>query len=206
MKTTQISDGKRDDCNPLLADLLWETDPELFHFIYDGDKSLMKMLFVAEWPLPVGFFSHRNMMVATQSGQPVGHLNCFAGKRMSEISETHVQWVPGVAPEKAPRLLRGLEALGWLFPVIPDDAFYVLNIVVSENARGEGLGARLMSLAEDKALSEGLKSVHLDSAANAKAITFYRHLGYEPLVETRLCQLRESEHVPSHYRMVKMLS
>jgi ribosomal protein S18 acetylase RimI-like enzyme len=204
---TQFSAGIQSECNPALSDLVWQTDPELFHFFYDGDKSQLGNLFAAEWPSPVGFFSHRNMTVAAQNNLPVGLLNCFAGKRMAEFYQTHIEFVSTTLPANAAsRLFRGLEAMSWLFPVVPDDALYVLNLVVSQDVRGSGLGAKLVVIAEEKARDEHLKSIHLDSATTAKAIGFYKHLGYEPLVETRLCQLRDGETVPSHYRMVKTLS
>ena len=96
--------------------------------------------------------------------------------------------------------------MGWLFPFVPRDALYVLNLSVSQKARGSGVGAKLMSLAEEKAKSEGLKSIHLDIPSASPALKYYQRLGYQTLVETRLCQLRENENVPSHLRLVKTLN
>lgn len=202
----QLSAGVQAECDPALPDLVWQTDPDLFHFFYGEDRSLLRSLFTAEWPAQVGFFSHRNMTVATQGNLPVGLLNCFGGKQMTEIYQTHIRLVSSVLPaEAASRLLRGLDAMGWLFPFVPVDALYVLNLVVSENVRGEGVGAKLMAKAEEIARLEGLKSIHLDTATATKAITFYERLGYRPLVETRLCQVGDGESVPSHLRMFKVI-
>jgi GNAT superfamily N-acetyltransferase len=204
---TQFSAGIESECSPLLADLVWQAAPELFRIFFAGDKSLLKKLFIAEWPSPVGFFSHHNMTIVTQNNRPVGLLNCFEGKRMVEIYQTHIQLVPSVLEASAAsRVLKGLEAMGWLFPFVPHDALYILNLVVSPKLRGEGLGAKMMTMAEEKAKSEGLKSIHLDSATTSKAIKFYQHLGYQPLVETRFCQWRDDEPVPSHFRMIKPIS
>ena len=96
--------------------------------------------------------------------------------------------------------------MGWLFPFVPRDALYVFSLGVSQKARGSEVGATLMGLAEDKAKSDGLKSIHLDIPSTSQAIKFYQNLGYQTLVETRLCQLREDEPVPSHFRMVKTLA
>jgi ribosomal protein S18 acetylase RimI-like enzyme len=203
---TQFKQGIPSECSPLLVDLIWQTDPELFNFFYAGDHSLLQKLFTAEWSSAIGFFSHANMTIATQNSGPVGLLNCFAGKRMGEIYQTHIQLVPSVLEADATaRLLRGLVAMGWLFPFVPGDALYVLNLVVSEKVRATGIGAKLMAIAEEKAKSEGLKSIHLDTSTTSNAIKFYQDLGYQTLVETRLCQLREGETLPSHYRMVKSL-
>ena len=203
---TQFSAGIESECDPTLAELIWQNDPELSNFFYDGDRSLLKKLFTAEWSSEVGFFSHTNMIIASQNIRPVGLLNCFAGKRMGQIYQTHIQLVPSVLEADATaRLLRGLVAMGWLFPFVPGDALYVMNLVVNQKVRGAGIGAKLMSIAEEKAKNEGLKSIHLDTATTSNAIKFYQDLGFQLLVETRLCQLREGETLPSHYRMVKTL-
>ena len=141
---------------------------------------------------------HRNFTIASQNDRPIGVLNCFAGKMMGDIYQSHLQLIPGVlTAEAAPRLVRGLVAMGWLFPFVPRDALYILNVAVSQKARRTGIGAKLMGLAEEKAKSEGLKSMHLDIPSASPAIKFYERLGYQTLVETRLCQLREDENVRS---------
>ncbi|HUQ34925.1 MAG TPA: GNAT family N-acetyltransferase [Aestuariivirga sp.] len=144
------------------------------------------------------------MTIATENNRRVGLLNYFAGKRMGRIYQTHIQLVPSVleADATAP-LLRGLVAMGWLFPFVPGDALYVMNLVVNEKVRGAGISAKLMTIAEEKAKNEGLKSIHLDTATTSNAIKFYQDLGFQLLVETCLCQLCEGETLPSHYRMVK---
>lgn len=203
-RETQFVAGTASECDPQLADLVWQTDPELFQYFYDGDHELLGKLFAAEWPSPIGFFSHTNMTIAARGPQPVGILNSFPGKRMGEIYQTHIQLVPTVfEPDATARLLRGLVAMGWLFPFVPGDALYVLNLVVSEKVRGRGIGAKLMHIAEERAKREGLKSIHLDTSSSSSAIKFYQDLGFQSLVETRLCHLREGETLPSHYRMVK---
>lgn len=125
---------------------------------------------------------------------------------MGEIYQSHLQLILLVlTAEAAPKLVRELVAMGWLFPFVPRDALYVLNVAVSQKVSSSGVGAKLMGLAEEKARSEGLKSIHLDIPSASTAIKFYQRLGYQTLVETRLCQLREDENVPSHLRMVKTL-
>ena len=203
---TQFSAGTPLVCSPKLAALIWQSNPELFGFFYGGEKLHLKKLLAAEWPVQTGFFSHQNFTIANQNSQPIGLLNCFAGKMMSEIYQSHLQLIPGVLKaDAATRLVRGLVAMGWLFPFVPRDALYVFSLAVSQKARGLGVGAKLMALVEEKAKSEGLKSIHLDTPSTSRAIKFYQQLGYQILVETRLCQLREDENVPSHNRMVKTL-
>ena len=203
---TLFSAGITSEDSSKLAPLVWQSNPDLFRFFYGRHKSLLKKLLVADWSSELGFFSHRNFTLASQDGGPIGLLNCFAGKMMGDIYQSHLQLIPGVlTAEAAPRLVRGLVAMGWLFPFVPRDALYVFNMSVIHRARNSGVGAKLMGLAEEKARGEGLKSIHLDIPSGSPAIKFCERLGYQTLVETRLCQLREDESVPSHLRMVKTL-
>ena len=203
----QFSAGTPSECSSKLPGLVWQSNPDLFGFFYGGEKSLLRKLLAAEWPSQTGFFSHQNFTIASQKSQPVGALNCFAGKMMSEIYQTHLQLIPGaLTADAAARLVRGLVAMGWLFPFVPRDALYVFSLGVSQKFGGLGVGAQLMGLAEEKANRGGLKSIHLDIPSTSPAIKLYQNLGFQTLVETRLCQLREDENVPTHFRMVKTLA
>ena len=201
---TLFVSGMESECDPQLPELVRQANPELFKLFYNGDQALLRKLFTAEWPMEIGFFSRANMTIATQDKRPVGLLNCFAGKKMGVIYQTHIQLVPSVLEADATNhLVSGLIAMGWLFPFVPSDALYVFTLVVSKKVRQTGIGAKLMAIAEEKAKADGMKSIHLDTATNSRAAKFYKNLGYHAVVETRLCQLREGETVPSHQRMVK---
>lgn len=59
---------------------------------------------------------------------------------------------------------------------------YVHHIAVSEQARGAGVGARLLAEAEREARRLGIGSVVLDAwAANAGAQVFFERAGYAPV-------------------------
>jgi ribosomal protein S18 acetylase RimI-like enzyme len=203
---TVFSAGIPSEDSSKLGPLIWQSNPDLFRFFYGRHKSLLKKVLTTEWTSELGFFSHRNFSIASQNDRPIGLLNCFAGRMMGDLYQSHLQLIPLVlASEAGPRLVRGLVAMGWLFPFVPRDALYVFNLSVIHKARNSGVGAKLMGIAEEKARSESLKSIHLDIPSGSPAIKFYQRLGYQALVETRLCQMREDENVPSHLRMVKTL-
>jgi ribosomal protein S18 acetylase RimI-like enzyme len=58
---------------------------------------------------------------------------------------------------------------GWL---------HITDLWLAEAARGNGLGRRLMGLAEDEARADGCRYVYLDSHT-FQAPDFYKKLGYE---------------------------
>jgi GNAT superfamily N-acetyltransferase len=64
----------------------------------------------------------------------------------------------------------GYTAYGWLF---------IQFLVIPEAARGQGLGRKVMELAESTALGRGCHAVWLDTH-EFQAKGFYERLGYEP--------------------------
>lgn len=64
--------------------------------------------------------------------------------------------------------LKGMTNRGWL---------YVSQLWVSESARGNGVGSKLMVLAEEKAMQRGCHASFLDTFS-FQARAFYEGLGY----------------------------
>ncbi|MHC5372535.1 GNAT family N-acetyltransferase [Enterococcus sp. LJL120] len=57
---------------------------------------------------------------------------------------------------------------------------YISRLVVSKEAEGQGLGQKLISLAEKWALENDYKAIGLNVfSKNSKAVTFYEKLGYQ---------------------------
>ncbi|MGI4861253.1 MAG: GNAT family N-acetyltransferase [Janthinobacterium lividum] len=83
--------------------------------------------------------------------------------------------------------LWGATAFGWL---------HVDLLVVPENARGHGVGTRLMQLAEEEALARGCHGAWLDTF-DFQARPFYERLGYARFGEL-------PEYPPGHSRIFLM--
>jgi ribosomal protein S18 acetylase RimI-like enzyme len=67
------------------------------------------------------------------------------------------------------------------------DGLYISNVSVNPNARGTGIGARLIEFAESRAVAEGHSSLWLDVAArNVGACRLYKQLGFEVNSERRV--------------------
>ncbi len=110
-----------------------------------------------------------------------------------------------------PRTDRGAEcrrgstfALNWmdrLFPEPRASSFYILELAVSEAARGQGLGRRLISGSVERARSKGCERLALDVAADNPAVGLYRHLGLEIEIETRVPFLADGFEIGTHVHM-----
>ncbi len=204
--TTVLKNGSEISYSRDLPKLVWQTDPDLFRFLFLSSKELWAKLFEVEWAADYGLHSFKDTTVAVVDGEIVGVLVCFpAASTASRFEATLKRFKQGLDDETSRHIERAMEQMSWLFPPAPDDALLVYNLVVREKLRGSGIGRLLMSEAEGKAHRHGCRSIHLDTATNNPAVAFYRRVGYEPLIETRLCRLRDGEAVPSHFRMVKDL-
>ena len=65
--------------------------------------------------------------------------------------------------------LSGHTARGWL---------YTSLLFISEDMRGQGLGPRLLAMAEDEARKRGCKGAYIDTM-NPDALAIYQACGYE---------------------------
>jgi ribosomal protein S18 acetylase RimI-like enzyme len=187
-----------------LAAMLWDTDPELFALAFRSDRKAWRHVFEAEWTAEAGLHTRRRASLAIGDGQELGIVICFPGADAAANFTASVERESSnLPPDRAQHLRHAFELMGWLFPPVPDSVLYVMNLVVAQEARGLGVGRMLMRKAEETARQLRLDGVHLDAVTHAPAFEFYRRIGYQPLVETRLCQLPEGYPLGSHSRMVK---
>ncbi len=64
--------------------------------------------------------------------------------------------------------------------------YYLSNLAVYPPYQGQGIGKQLLCFIENTAWQRNCQCVELDvSADNLRAIDFYRHLGYQPIRESR---------------------
>jgi GNAT superfamily N-acetyltransferase len=72
------------------------------------------------------------------------------------------------------------EILGGLIMIFSADRAQIANIAVAPHAQGQGIGGKLMKLAELEARKHGFAELHLTTHAMlSENISLYRHLGWE---------------------------
>lgn len=197
-----IVDGVRVEADDRLADLLWETDPAIFRFIF-SDLQVWRRLFPQEWTASCSTQQDDETRVALAGERAVGLVNCFAGAELStRFAVTMERQLVSLDRDAARQLTAAYDAMEWLFPRVPDDALYILNIVVAEEMRGQDLGRRLIAEAVTKARRLGMRTLHLDTASDNPAVRFYKRVGFRAVVESRAMSLPDGVALPNHLRMV----
>jgi ribosomal protein S18 acetylase RimI-like enzyme len=195
-----IEPGRPEDAAQA-ARLIAETDRDLFSS-YAGDLAGWVEISAHEWCHERGIYNHKMAGVVRDGPALRGLLIGYPGRGPLEIDWSLGNSAPHVSAALMAQVRRVRRLVHFLFPAIPEDVWYVQNIAVNAECRGGGLGRFLMNVAEERATAAGCVEVHLDVDSSTPAVGFYRRLGYEVLVETRVPSLPA---VHTHYRMVKAI-
>ena len=179
-----------------IADLIWETDPEMCQFVF-RDRQTWHRHCAIEWRAAAGLHTYSTAMVARLEREIVGLVIAYPQAEMTgRFAATVARYETDVCQR--------MEAVGWLFPVLPENTLLVFNLSVSQSLRGQGIGCLLLSETEQQAQRAGLTTVHLDVPTTSPAVKFYERLGYGKLTKSNF--LEPMTNIPPHFRMYKHLS
>jgi ribosomal protein S18 acetylase RimI-like enzyme len=151
--------------------------------------------------------SHDACWLAELDSHPAGALLAYPGWQYGSRSRRM-----GLQIFRAYGLAGGLRLIAWSFPLAAGketerDEFYISNIATAPLAQRKGVGARLMALAEEMAVTAGLRKcsliVELD---NTRAQAFYHKLGYTIIATINTPHLKERYHTAGYHRMVKKIN
>ena len=110
-----------------------------------------------------------------------------------------------LTPDEVQSFLEAVRYTSYLLPPTPQDAYYILHLAAVPEARGKGVGARLLENAFACARRKGFRVCQLDVASDNPAVSFYQRMGMYILSESRVVPLQERYGIGSHYRMVREL-
>ena len=188
------------------ARLIHDTGSYVFDCLYNRDFDAYLRITSALWLREGGAFSHVHARAALHDGRLAGIALGFPQTLYEQEFGTGMM---AMAEMGTPELLAHLPSVAghipWLFPEVPDDAWYLLFLSAHPAARGRGIGEKLLLDCFARAKAAGCASLHLDVASVNPAVRFYEHMGLERLAETTVPKIAASHAVPSHIRMVKHL-
>jgi len=188
------------------ARLIYDTGSYVFDCLYDRDFDAFLKITAALWLQQGGAFSHVHARAALHDGRLAGIALGFPQHLYEQEFGTGMM---AMAEMGSPELLAHLPSVAghipWLFPEVPDDAWYLLFLSAHPEARGRGIGELLLNDCFERARKAGCASLHLDVASVNPAVRFYERMGLERLAETSVPKIAASHGVPPHIRMVKHL-
>ncbi|ABS63652.1 GCN5-related N-acetyltransferase [Parvibaculum lavamentivorans DS-1] len=190
----------------LAARLIYDTGSYVFDCLYDRDFEAFLKITGFQWQQQGGAFSHVHARAALHDGNLAG---IALGFPQSLYEQEFGTAMIAMAEKAGPDLIAHLPSVAghipWLFPDVPDDAWYLLFLSAHPQARGRGIGEKLLVDCYERARKAGCASLHLDVASVNPALRFYERMGLERLVESAVPKIAASHGVPSHIRMVKHL-
>jgi ribosomal protein S18 acetylase RimI-like enzyme len=112
------------------------------------------------------------------------------------------RWKQTETPSLAAHLDSAFTMMARLFPHPPPDSYYVLDLAVDPARQKGGIGRQLMNAAIEHGLSLGRTSLQLDVEGENAALHFYKRIGMEIEVETRVPYLANNHGIGLHYHMI----
>lgn len=187
------------------AHLVYESDPPYYDYWLDNQQQALGTL-AALWQHPAGAYSaSENRVIVDQQGLAavVSSYPAALEGALGAASDAALRAVCGGAAE---HLLAREQVLAYLFPRLPDDAWYLRSLAVAADRRGQGVGAAIVAHLIEQARARGYRQMLVDvDSGNPGAVRFYAGLGFEILVETRVSQLLPHR-LPASLRMAKLLN
>jgi ribosomal protein S18 acetylase RimI-like enzyme len=187
------------DDAPRAAHLIAETDADLFRYYTQGDLDLWVEVAECEWRAERGIYSHTMSHVIRRAGEVVGLLVAYTCSRSALIDWSLGSSRARLGSDRLSRIDLVRSQASFLFPRLPEDAFYVQNVVTHPSVWGIGLGRRLMERAFELGRAAGCRSCHLDVDSSTPAVRFYECLRLRVAVRTEVPSI---PCVHAHYRMV----
>jgi ribosomal protein S18 acetylase RimI-like enzyme len=194
-----------------ITTLVWSTGPASYAYIF-GRRTTFDAFVGASWAMPDTYFGHTEATVALVGGRVVGVEIGFDGARSyrtkANLAGVATRMVADgiVTDDELEGVLTRADAASYLNPFVPDAAYYVLALAVSDDVRGTGVGAALLANAMTRGRRAGCRALHLDVLSDNPAVGFYRAHGLVTMAET-IAPVPCREHgVPMELRMVTSLT
>ncbi len=173
-----IRKARTEDKNTVV-DLIIEAIEDLSNtFTGCEDNSMAKQKLKDFYCLPKNRFSYEYCFTAEIDGQVAGSIIAYPGKEMNELNKPLIEQLKEkfkhdkkIFHKYEKDILESREAF--------DDEYYIDNLAVLQNFRGNGIAKKLICQIEENALIKGYKKISiLADIHNNRAFSIYQKLGY----------------------------
>ena len=192
----------------LIPDMIHMTGPSSYDFQFGADRTLFDVFIETAWLEPHTIFSHTEATLEVEDDQLIGMEIGFGGQGWYGMKKT-LRDVSMNLLDSGKTTLDALRIMGtrsreasYMNPYIPNTAYYVLALAVSNRHRGTGMGAKLLNNAIDTARNDGFREVHLDVLSDNPAVKFYQAMGFACMAETVGSAACRDYGIPMEMRMV----
>lgn len=164
-----------------VAKLVYNTEPEVFQSVYGSEErgiEILKNLI----KLDGNDFGFGNIFVARSGNGIAGTLVGYDWKRMAEFRKTSVKTYMKATGffGSIGMILRVVTGpVRFLDENLPEGHYYISDISIRPEFRGQGIGSKLIARAEKEAIAEGCRTIRLAVwYDNPGAKKLYERLGF----------------------------
>jgi len=208
MTLTPASESHAKTFASLIPNMIHMTGPSSYDFQFGKDRRLFDAFIEAAWLEPHTIFSFTEATLEIETDELIGIEIGFGGrgwydmkKILGDVSKALLDSGKTTLAELRVMGQRAREA-SYMNPYIPDTAYYVLALAVSDSHRGRGLGAKLLGNAIERARKNGYRELHLDVLSDNPAVKFYQAMGFACMAETVGSAACQEFGIPMEMRMV----
>ena len=192
----------------LIPDLIHMTGASAYDYQFGADRKLFDPFIEAAWLEPRTLFSHTEATLELDGDTLAGIEIGFGGRSWYELKKV-LRSISARLLESGTTTREALSLMGkharnasYMNPYVPDTAYYILALAVSDSHRGRGMGARLLRNAIATARTAGYRELHLDVLSDNPAVKFYQSMGLACMSETLAPHPCREHGVPMEMRMV----
>ncbi len=211
MTLIAVNEALARDHTSLIPDLIHMTGPSSYDYQFGRDRELFDPFIEAAWLEPHTIFSHTEATIELEGETLAGIEIGFGGKGWYEMRK-NLRGISSNLLESGVTTREALHQMGensrdaaYMNPYIPNTAYYILALAVSESRRGMGIGAKLLENAIETARTAGYRELHLDVLSDNRAVSFYRAMGLVCKAETIAPRPCREYGIPMEMRMVLSL-
>lgn len=185
----------------LAAELIFATEPHIFGYLHGHDMALVRSHLGFQWRQTDSLFSHRYCTAAMHEGKLAGIEIGYGMAEQEQASGAMIEHAMAhMTAAQFAHMATWFEHGRYVLPPVPEDAWYLQHLAVVAEARGKGVGERLLLNALDRSREAGYARVLLDLYAENPARRLYQRMGFDVIVETLVRPLVEHG-IPLHLRM-----
>ena len=195
--------NESDDC----VKLIYISGPHLYSFIFVESEPKIYELFKHLYEKPGNIYSKENVVVEEENGTIRGLFLAYPARDMKKQAINMLKCIKGMFVISGVfnfiKMLFRLR-LNKYFPGTENDEFFISNLAVFEEYRGEGIAVKLLEKAEEMAMEKGLKKLSLYvEIDNSHAKRVYEEFGFEEVKNVVLPKKYNKHNLFGFYKMIK---
>ncbi|HEY42160.1 MAG TPA: GNAT family N-acetyltransferase [Dehalococcoidia bacterium] len=205
LKIREPYDNESDEC----ARLIYISGPNIYSYSFVAGEPKIYEFLKLFYYYPGSMYSKENAVVEEENGKIRGLLLAYPASDMMKMAFRMLKSIKRMIKigglSNFLRMLFRLRLNKYL-PGVENDEFYISNLAVFEEYRGQGIATKLLDRAEEMAAAKGLRKLSLYvEIDNHHAKKVYEKRGFQEVKKVILPDRYNKYNLYGSYKMIKEL-